>query len=350
MSDPSPRAPELAVIVAAYRRREYVRGALDSVLAQTLPAGSLEVLVQTDFEDVELDRHCAEVGAAHRVDAEPVIGRFLLHAIDATHAPLIAIVDDDDLVEPERFARALDRFHRTPATTLYRNRVSVIDPVGRPVPVDRYSRLERAAGYDRTGPIEIGPGDRAPGLARLRASQGEFFNISSMVFRREIFTPLVRPEVERAICQDLFTFVAAATMPGSMYFDDARLTRYRHHPTSASRLKTWRRLHWQDHLRFAAFARVHGPPALADWLDERARMLGCVAEAGELLDPIRSGAAPRETLGAVRRYLGRRIREPVLQPPTLVRWGSGAAATAYALAPGLSRRFLARVGTRLDLP
>ena len=342
-------APEIAVVVAAYRRKRFLTGALGSVLGQTIPRGSMEILALADFDDSEIHAHCAREDIAYRRDPEPVIGRWLLGAIDATRAPIVAILEDDDLFAPEHLARALARFRACPDTALYRNRVSVVDEQGTPVPISRWESIERDRGLD-AGPIEVPADSKDDGIERLRRSGTEWLNVGTMVFRRAILTPEIRPLIAQSICPDLFVFVAAAASPGSMYFDDARTTLYRHYGASASRRTGWKQRHWEDHQRFARFVGSRGPSALGRWLDARARMLGRVADAADLLDPIRAGAAPASVRSSLQAYLGRRLHERPLDPPVAVRWGAGAVAGAYCVAPEVSRRVLLGLDRYLDLP
>ena len=341
--------PEVAIIIAAYRRREFLNGAIDSVLAQTIDRSRMAILVLTDFDDPELDLRCAREGISRRRDAEPVIGRWLLDAVDATRSPIVAILEDDDLFMPDHLARALERLRAHPETTLYRNRVRVVDEQGAPVPISRWAPIERDRGLD-AGPIEVPADSKDGGIEKLRSSGTEWLNVGTMVFQRAILTPEIRPLIAQSICPDLFVFVAAGVSPGSMYFDDARTTLYRHYGASASRRAGWKQRHWTDHERFARFVRSRGPPALASWLDARARVLGRVADAANLLEPIRAGAAPATVRGSLRTYLGRRLQEPPLDRPVAVRWGAGAVAGAYCVAPGLSRRVLLGLDRHLDLP
>ncbi len=342
-------ASEIAVVVAAYRRRRFLEGALDSVLAQTIPRESMEILALTDFDDPEIDARCAKNGVARRRDPEPVIGRWLLDAIDATASPLVAILEDDDLFTRDHLARALERFHLHPETALYRNRVGVVDEHGVPLPISHWASMERDRGLD-AGPIEIPANSKNDGIERLRRSGTEWLNVGTMVFPRTILTPEIRPLIAQSICPDLFVFVAAGVSPGSMFFDNARTTLYRHYGTSASRRSGWKQRHWEDHRRFARFVPSHGPSSLADWLDARTQMLGRVADAAQLLDRIRAGVAPRSVRDPLRAYIGRRLRERPLDPPVTVRWGTGALAGAYCVAPGLARRALLGLDPRFDLP
>lgn len=350
MRSPPEGKPELAVIVTAFRRREYLPLALASVLHQTVPRDAYELLALTDFTDPDLERLLSGAGARHRVDDELRIGKWLLGAIDATRAPLIAIVEDDDLLEPGRFARALRVFHARPDLAYYRNRVSVIGPEGQPLPRSHWGRIETERALDRRGPQVIASQEKETGVARMRDEGLEWLNLSSMIFRREIVTSELRAPIAASHCPDLFTFVAAVLSPGGLYLDDQRMTRYRRHPRGSTRSLAWRRLHAADHARFAEIARHRGPPALADWLDERAQMLRRVVEVGEVLEPLRAHSDTATSTAATQRYLRQLVSDRVLAPPAALRWSAGAIASAYRVAPPFARRLLAECDRTFDLP
>lgn len=342
--------PELAVILCAYRRQEYLAGAIASVLQQTVPRDRLEILVLTDFEDPSLERVLKDQGIRHRIDREERIGKWLLGAVDETRAPLVTIVEDDDRLEPGRFGRVLGLFREHPELAYHRNRLSVIGPDDRWVPRAHWLGIESERALDRLGPLLIEPTQKDVGIGRMRAEGLEWLNLSTMVFRREILSPELRPAIAASQCPDLFTFVAAVLSPGALYLDDQRLTRYRRHPKGSTRSLAWRRLHWADHERFAAIARTRGPPSLASWLESRSRMLHHVVEAGEVLAPVRAEAPPGESVSVTRRYLRSLARDPPLASPAALRWSAGAIASGYQVAPHLARNVLLACDRWFDLP
>ena len=351
MSISANTGPELAVILSAYRRREYLPAALRSVLRQTVPRSRLEILVLTDDADPLLEATLAREGIALRVDNEVRIGRWLLGALHATRAPLVAFVDDDDLMEPDRFERALDVFRQNPTLSLYRNRLSVIDAHSQRVPRSYWLRVESERALDRSGPVSMmTPAEKEAGIRWMRSAGLEWLNVSTMVFRREVFTPELEPAIAASHCQDLFTFVAGVLSPGGVFLDDRRLTFYRRHPGGATRSLAWRRLHAADHARFASIAQRSGPRSLAEWLMDRARMLGRVVEAGEALEPVRARLPLRVGRQRTAHYLHGLATEPLLASPLALRWGAGAFASAYCLAPQLTHRLLRACDRAFDLP
>ncbi len=342
--------PAIAVIVAAYRRRSFLDEAIRSVREQGLGPAELELVVLTDAEDPELDATLAREGGRHRVDPEPVIGRWWLKAIDRVRAPLVAVLEDDDRFRPGRLRRALERFRADPDLVYYRNRVSVIDRDGAPVPFARWDALARDRGFDGTGPLAIAADRKEEGIRRMRSIGTEWFNASTMVFRRSILTAPVRDLVRESICPDLFVFVAATLAPGSLYLDDVRSTEYRHTESSASRSPGWKRRHWEDHARWAGYARGRPPRALGEWLDERTRLLGRVVRARAALAPVRAGAPGPAARTECRRFLGELLEDHPFAPPRAVRWGTAAVSSTYAIAPRVGGRLLAQLERRFDLP
>ncbi len=181
-----PDAPEVVVIIGAYRRREYLLRAVRSVLAQTVDRARFEILVTKDFLDPGIDTELARLGVASIVDEDPRIGTWLGRAIRATTAPLVAFLDDDDEFEPDRLARVLQIFHDHPEIGFYRNRVQVIDAEDRPIPPDRWRGIETDSAFDTSGPV-VFAGGSAAGLVpfALRTTRATF-NSSTMVLRRSL--------------------------------------------------------------------------------------------------------------------------------------------------------------------
>ncbi|MEM0129417.1 MAG: glycosyltransferase family A protein [Thermoplasmata archaeon] len=357
MVDPAARAPaappgspEIAIVVAAYRRRRYLEEALASALAAGPADGRREILALVDSEEgFDRDRW-ARQGVRLRVDPEPTIGRWWLGAIDATTAPYVAFLEDDDRFAPGRLDRALAALRADPSIVFYRNRVRVLSAEGEPVPFEEYSALERDAGLDRTGPITIRAGDGEEGIRRLRVLGTEWFNASTMVFHREILTEGVRPLVAASACPDLFVFLAAVVHGGSLYLDDVRSTDRRRSAASASQRPGWQRLHWEDHARWAPYLRARGPAALATWIEQRTRVFAQVVAAAEVLAPVRAGRPRPEARPAIQGYLRRLLREGPVRSPRAVRLGTAALGCAYQIAPAATRRILSRLDGPLDLP
>lgn len=237
--EPAPRdrpAPQISVVIGAVGRDRFVSAAVESVLAQSLPRDQYEVLVTCDFHSPAVEQYLRAHSVRTLWDPDRSQGR-VVRAARAARAPLIAYLDDDDLFEPDRLARALDVFRAHPETSFYRNRVSVVDELGRPSDPAKWDRLYRGSSLDRSGPLLVDVDAKRARWSEALASYPEF-NLSSMIVRRELLDGAGGSRLERMSARiDLGHFVEAYLAPGGMYLDDRRLTRYRLHRFNNSRIR-----------------------------------------------------------------------------------------------------------------
>lgn len=333
-----PDAPEVVVIIGAYRRREYLLRAVRSVLAQNVDRARFEILVTKDFLDPGIDTELARLGVASIVDEDPRIGTWLGRAIRATTAPLVAFLDDDDEFEPDRLARVLQIFHDHPEVGFYRNRVRVIDAEDRPIPPDRWRGIETDSAFDSSGPV-VFAGGSAAGLVpfALRTTRATF-NSSTMVLRRSL---LVGPWCElfaRTQLPDLTLFLAAALGPQGLFFDDRRLTRYRFYGGNVTHQTGWLAEAARSRLEAAELARSLGRSELETWLSAEGVHYERLYRAATVLDRIDRAAPRRDVARGSAEYLRFLGRHPDERASRLEVWVAAAFGVAYCVAPGLTRR------------
>lgn len=331
-------APEIAIVIGAYRRSEFLPAAVQSVLAQTLPRDSFEVLVVTDRDDPALARALERSGVAVRTDAEPRIGSWLLGAIRSTQAPLVALLDDDDEFEPDRLQTVVARFHEDASLGLYRNRVSVIDRTGAPVPPARWDSLHRDARFDRTGPVELRAGDRAASMAFLAGGASHSFNSSSMVFRRELLDGRGGEAFAATRLPDLALVTLAMLGPYGLYLDPRRLTRYREVSGSATRRVAWLRIAAESHAALADHAAREGFLPLAEWLANRSVHFDRMFRGESVVEQVRSASSRRAVADGAFEYLRFLGRHPREWSTELNVWAAPLYAGGYLLVPGIARR------------
>jgi glycosyltransferase involved in cell wall biosynthesis len=333
-----PPSPEVAVVIGAFARTTFLSRAVDSVLAQTLPRDRFEVVVIKGFADPELDRSLAAAGVTTILDAEPRIGRWLLRAIRATHAPLIAFLDDDDEFEPDRLAHVAELFRAHPDVGFYRNRVRVIDAAGNPIPPAQWRTHEVDAGFDRTGPIALGADRKGGALPIVAYATYATFNSSTMVVRRELFDGRLGAEFERMQLPDLSLLVMAILSPFALYLDDQRLTRFRYHGESVTRRVGWLRDAVEAHGALAEVAHSGGRDDFAQWLSGLSEHYDRVFHSSTILAEI-AARAPRRRVATdcleYLRFLGRHPAE--LRLITEV-WPVTLYALAYLAVPTLGQR------------
>jgi glycosyltransferase involved in cell wall biosynthesis len=331
-------SPQVAVIIGAYRRSEFLASAVQSVLAQTLPRSDFEVLVVTDRPDPDLQRALERSAIRVRTDAEPRIGRWLLDAVADTSAPLIAFLDDDDEFEPDRLAAAVEVFRARPEVVFYRNRVRVIDRSGAPVPESRWNPLSLDRAYDRTGSREVAAADRAGAFELFASGATMSFNSSSMIVRREILNGTGRDAFDSSQLPDLALAVLAALSRGSLYLDAARRTRFRESAGSATHNYAWLRRSAESHERLAEHTISRGFPELGRWLRQRSVHFDRLYRGEAVVEDVRSASSRRAVVcGALEylRFLGQHPRE---WSTALNVWAAPLYASGYVVAPSLARR------------
>jgi glycosyltransferase involved in cell wall biosynthesis len=342
-----PNSPEISVIVGAHSREEYLPYAIRSMTAQTLPRERFEIVVIKDFRSAEVDRELERVGATVLFDEEPRIGRWLSHAVRACRAPVVTFCDDDDEFEPERLSHLLATFDRYPDLGFYRNRVTVIDRAGRPIPPERWRTHERDDGFDSLGPVYVGTTEKGRLLDLATQRTHATFNSSTMAVRRELLDGDVGEGFERTQLPDQYLFLAAVLAPRGAYLDDRRLTRYRYYPGNVTREVFWLGRAEASYRDMADVADRHGHPEAARWLSHQAVHYGRMFRGGTLVERVVARAVRREVAqrtGEYLRYLG---QHPEERRWTLDTWAAGAYGLGYVpFAPLVARLARARVTAR----
>ncbi len=103
--------PSVSVIVPVYNVEKYLRECLDSVVAQTLP--DMEIIIindgSTDHSLEIIQEYAARDNRIVVIDKENEgYGKTMNRGLDAARGEYIGIVESDDWVEPNMFARLYD--------------------------------------------------------------------------------------------------------------------------------------------------------------------------------------------------------------------------------------------------
>jgi len=140
----------LAVVIPLYQHAAFIARTLDSVLAQSRPADRVLVLDDgsSDGSLAAAQRYAArgvEVTTQENRGVAATVRRLLETA--ASDCDLIATLDSDDVLAPDRFARALPVFESDPAAQLLVTGLRLIDGDDRPLPADHPRRRWVEAGW-----------------------------------------------------------------------------------------------------------------------------------------------------------------------------------------------------------
>ncbi|GAA4915346.1 glycosyl transferase family 2 [Actinomycetospora succinea] len=172
--------PSASVCIPLFQKRDYIARTIDSVLEQTFTDFELVVLdnASTDGSSEIVDGYDdPRVRVVRHTETVPMIANFNA-AVAATRAPLVKVLNADDLVEPEALERQVEVMDAEPDVAVVSSRHHLVDDRDRIVARDRTLRT----------PDLIGRQDRATVVRRVVRHGGNPLGVpGNMLFRRSAF-------------------------------------------------------------------------------------------------------------------------------------------------------------------
>jgi glycosyltransferase involved in cell wall biosynthesis len=215
----SETALSASILLLCYRDAPYIRAALESALAQTVPC---EIIVSNDCSDdgtFELAQEMvANYRGPHRVSVRRNernlgVAAHVSAAVPLSHGDIVVMMAGDDISYPHRLAAILEAFARRPQATVLGSDFDGIDENGRPL-----------EGPSRQRPEVFGL-DYYVSTGRLVGLLG-----ATLAFRREVFErfgPLLGPIEDNALS-------LRGALLGECLHLRTPLVQYRRHPDSVS--------------------------------------------------------------------------------------------------------------------
>ncbi len=160
----------LSLIIATYNRARPLLEALESVVAQDAPPALWECVVVNNNSQDDTEARFADFAARHpdvalRMVREPRQG--LSHArncgIAAARGEYLAIIDDDERINPGFVAAYIRFFDTHPDAVAAGGRIIPEYPAGRPAWMSRYVERPVANPLDLGGRVRLFPAGRIPG-------------------------------------------------------------------------------------------------------------------------------------------------------------------------------------------
>jgi glycosyltransferase involved in cell wall biosynthesis len=228
----------VSVLINSYVRTAYLREAFASVLRQ-FGADPFEIVLINALENApfvhEFERLARAAGVEYqlvRVSPTPVGG--LAKGVAAARGDVIAILDDDDLWEPQKVARIQQAFGTDPDLGLFHNGQTFVDQANRPIwALSPHRLIRHRSSWILPGrTVRMVPDDVA--AARLLLEFEAMFNNSSMTFRRTILESRLPIFEQLGGGDDSFLFFCALASRATIVATTDRLTRYRIHSLAAT--------------------------------------------------------------------------------------------------------------------
>jgi hypothetical protein len=219
--------PFISVIIPAFDRREFLEGAIASVLAQSFPRSDYEIVVIKNFAHPAVDARRGEPGTKLLWDESLAIGAMLARAIDACEGEIVCFLDDDDQFEPDKLTHIARLFREDPCRTFVHDAIAPMDRAGLPLPDWGRLRTQPTASYPVVSASE------------RRARTSDFFrngisvNLSAMSVRASLLRTVAAQLRQVGSSPDIFVFFAALANEGTLWIEARRLTRYRFHSSAS---------------------------------------------------------------------------------------------------------------------
>lgn len=214
-------APLVSVILTVFRRRQYIEGALRSVLGQTLH--DLEVLVAHDSDEADIEQAVRGVGDCRvhyfSLGVRVGVAEQVQRAAERARGKYVALLNDDDEWYPEFLEKLVHPLEQDAQLALSFCTQTVIDAHGN-VQRDQMNLVNRVRARLPAGPVAD--------LQRRVVQRGVVPVAMGTVMRthllRAVFIPL---GVDWAY--DHWIALAITSDHSGAYFVKEPLVRYRHH-------------------------------------------------------------------------------------------------------------------------
>jgi glycosyltransferase involved in cell wall biosynthesis len=216
------------VIVIAHDRSQFLLGAVESAIHQTLPRDAFEVVVVKDFQLPEVDEYLDRNSVAH-VDlptTTTTAGEMFRVGVERSRGDILCFLDDDDRFFPEKLAYVVGLFDSQPGVGYVHTRQRFVDADGVPLstqPVHHHVGHEQR--IELKTPAEYARADVVCGIA---------FNNSSIHIRREVLAPWLGEFARVQVNCDNFLALISMLSGRDLLCSDRVLCDYRFHGSGSS--------------------------------------------------------------------------------------------------------------------
>ncbi|MFG1519466.1 MAG: glycosyltransferase [Thermoplasmataceae archaeon] len=212
--------PLISVIISAHDRKQYVLKAVESVLAQDIGRGNLEIIVVKNFQDEHIDEYLKQKGITSILTEEKFIARKMVTGARSSHGELIFFLDDDDLFLKNKISKVAEIFTSRQDVSMVHDNNSAIDDYGNPISTKAVVSFEEDLYLSSNStPREFG---------KALTYRGDWY-ISCMSFRNDVFRSFEGDlwDIERSV--DKFLFYMSLIRGKTVAILHDKLTCYRIH-------------------------------------------------------------------------------------------------------------------------
>lgn len=212
----------ISVIVAAYRRKTFLKEAIVSLLKQNF-SNPIEIIVLKDFESEEIDILMKERGIKEIRRGNESFGESVSRGIVESTGDILFFLDDDDMFVENKIASVYKFFLDYPDLVYYHNSV---------FPIDKYGNSFEKNPFPKPSSTVLIHIDSGKVFPKEAFKFNPYFNSSSIAIRKSIILEKLVYLREVSANLDNFYFYCAVISGGLLIIDNAILTKYRVHDST----------------------------------------------------------------------------------------------------------------------
>lgn len=215
----------LSVVVTAFKRKEFLKEALLSVLDQSIPRALYEIICVLAFRDKELSLFMQQNNITE-IFNDGSMGEQLLTGLRAAEGEVVAFLEDDDKFRKDKLSEVFKAYNLN-HFVYYHNNVDFIDRTSKeilipPKPFNKQVKKD----------IVWYPNRRLTHIIRQRGD----FNMSSIAVRKNWILKYKKILSQISASPDTIVFFLLTQTGESHFFDTSRLTLYRIHESETNML------------------------------------------------------------------------------------------------------------------
>ena len=219
--------PFVTVIITCYNRKKYLVSAIESVLDQSAPRDSYEIILIKNYADELIDSMCLE-NRITNLTMEGTIGQYLKEGLKLSRGKLIAFLDDDDRFTHDKITLILKTYMVTDFDYLHNNFFEIDDRGVLKRSIRRKLHLTKDISDAITNQANL----NGSSIVKLLKSDADF-NMSCITISSRLISYLNYYLDGVTSCQDGFLFYAALNA-GKLTVIGDKLTEYRVHESTSN--------------------------------------------------------------------------------------------------------------------
>jgi len=220
----------ISVIVIAYKRKKYLKEAIDSLLKQTFK--NFEIIVIKNFKDPTIDLFLEQNHITNIITDKIEIGAHYAEGIRLAKGSLVAFLDDDDYYDVTKLERVNEVFSIYTKLHFYYNNLIAINELGEKIPYDR-RMIHVGKKVELNNEMLLDENFSIERKLQILKYYEAFWSPSCIVIKKDAILPYLSQLEKIYYAPGIFLASVLANSNCNFFIDNKKLTYYRVHPSSS---------------------------------------------------------------------------------------------------------------------